>query len=179
MRSSFILKKLQLLTLIAKDRSVSRCAIATASVIINAYNHNTGRCFPSYSYIAGHTHYSVRQVKKSIKKIVPKYILKPTKGHTGWANTYKPRFELLKQLKSNSLKDLKVVNFEVKDGELETYNPVNPAALQTINENINEKDIDLNRLKRMASLVNKGFHTTSLSQVDLEIMDKMGLLDKK
>ena len=110
---------------------------------------------------------------------MPKYILKLSKGHTGWANTYKPRFELLKELKSNSPKDLKVVNFEVKDGELKAYNPVNSTALQTINENINEKGIDLNRLKGMASLVNKGFHTTSLSQVDLEIMDEMGLLDKK
>ena len=165
--------------LIAQDRGVSRCAIATSSVIINAYNHNTGRCFPSYSYIAGQTHYSVRQVKKSVKEIVPKYILKPTKGHTGWANTYKPRFELLKQLKSNSPKDLKVVNFEVKDGELETYNPVNPAALQTINENINEKGIDLTRLKNLAELVNRGVNLVSLSQVDLEVMDEMGLLDKK
>ncbi len=179
MRSSFILKKLQLLTLIAKDRSVSRCAIATASVIINNYNHKTGRCFPSYSYIANHTHYSVRQVKKSIGKIVPKYILNPTKGHTGWANTYKPRFELLKQLKSNSLKDLKVVNFEVKDGELETYNPVNPAALQTINKTFNKTESEMERLKGLAPLVNMGMNFSTLSQVDLEAMDRMGLLDKK
>ena len=179
MRSSFILKKFQLLMLIAQDRSVSRCAVATSGVIINAYNQNTGRCFPSYSYIAGQTHYSVRQVKKSIKEIVPKYILKPTKGHTGWANTYKPRFELLKQLKSNSPKDLKVVNFEVKDGELETYNPVNSAALQTINKTINKIDMDLTRLKNLAVLRNKGINLLSVSQVDLEEMDRMGLLDKK
>ena len=179
MRSSFILMKFQLLMLIAKDRSVSRCAIATASVIINNYNHDTGRCFPSYSYIANHTHYSVRQVKKSIGKIVPKYILKLSKGHTGWANTYKPRFELLKQLRSNSLKDLKVVNFEVKDGELEAYNPVNPAALQTINKTINKTESEMERLKGLALLVNKGMHFSTLSQVDLEAMDEMGLLDKK
>ena len=165
--------------LIAQDRSVSRCAVATSGVIINAYNQNTGKCFPSYSYIAGQTHYSVRQVKKSIKEIVPKYILKPTKGHTGWANTYKPRFELLKELKSNSPKDLKVVNFEVKDGELETYNPVNPTALQTINKKINEKGINLTRLKNLAVLKNKGINLISVSQVEEEIMDKMGLLDKK
>ena len=179
MRSSFILKKFQLLLLIAQDRSVSRCAVATASVIINNYNHKTGRCFPSYSYIANHTHYSVRQVKKSVKKIVPKYILKLSKGHTGWANTYKPRFELLKQLKSNSLKDLKVVNFEVKDGELEVYNPVNPAAPQTINKTINKTEYEIGRLKLLAPLVNKGMHLSNISQVDLEIMDRMGLLDKK
>ena len=165
--------------LIAQDRSVSRCAIATSGVIINAYNHNTGKCFPSFSYIAGQTHYSVRQVKKSIKEIVPKYILKPTKGHTGWANTYKPRFELLKELRSNSLKDLKVVNFEVKDGELEVYNPVNPAALQTINKTINKTESELRRLKLLAPLVNKGMHLSNISQVDLELMEKMGLLDKK
>ena len=165
--------------LIAQDRSVSRCAIATSSVIINAYNHNTGKCFPSFSYIAGQTHYSVRQVKKSIKEIVPKYILKPTKGHTGWANTYKPRFELLKELRSNSLKDLKVVNFEVKDGELEVYNPVNPAALQTINKTINKTESELRRLKLLAPLVNKGMQLSNISQVDLELMEKMGLLDKK
>ena len=179
MRSSFILMKFQLLMLIAKDRSVSRCAIATASVIINNYNHKTGRCFPSYSYIANHTHYSVRQVKKSVKKIVPKYILKLSKGHTGWANTYKPRFELLKELKSNSFKDLKVVNFEVKDGELEAYNPVNSTALQTINKTINKTESELRRLKLLAPLVNKGMHLSTLSQVDLELMRKMGLLDKK
>ncbi len=165
--------------LIAQDRSVSRCAVATSGVIINAYNHKTGRCFPSYSYIANHTHYSVRQVKKSIKEIVPKYILKPTKGHTGWANTYKPRFELLKQLKSNSLNDLKVVNFEVKDGELEAYNPVNSTALQTINKTINKTESEIGRLKGLAPLVNKGMHLSTISQVDLEIMEKMGLLDKK
>ena len=179
MRSSFILKKFQLLMLIAQDRSVSRCAVATSGVIINAYNHNTGKCFPSYSYIAGQTHYSVRQVKKSIKGIVPKYILKPTRGHTGWANTYKPRFELLKELKSNSPKDLKVVNFEVKDGELEVYNPVNPAALQTINKTFNKTESEMERLKVLAPLVNMGMNLSTLSQVDLEIMDRMGLLDKK
>ena len=165
--------------LIAQDRSVSRCAVATSSVIINAYNQNTGKCFPSYSYIAGQTHYSVRQVKKSIKEIVSKYILKPTKGHTGWANTYKPRFELLKELKSNSPKDLKVVNFEVKDSALETHNPVNPTALQTINKKINEKRINLTRLKNLAVLRNKGINLISVSQVEEELMDKMGLLDKK
>ena len=179
MRSSFILKKFQLLMLIAKDRSVSRCAVATASVIINAYNHNTGKCFPSFSYIASQTHYSVRQVKKSIGKIVPKYILKLSKGHTGWANTYKPRFELIEQLKSNSPKDLKVVNFEVKDGELEAYNPVNSTALQTINKTINKTESELRRLKLLAPLVNKGMHLSTLSQVDLELMEKMDLLDKK
>ena len=179
MRSSFILKKLQLLTLIAKDRSVSRCAIATSGVIINNYNHDTGRCFPSYSYIANHTHYSVRQVKKSIGKIVPKYILKLSKGHTGWANTYKPRFELLNQLKSNSPHDLKVVNYNVNIGELEMHNSVNYNSPQTINKTINKTSIDLTRLKNLAKLVNKGANIVSLSQVDLEVMEKMGLLDKK
>ena len=165
--------------LIAQDRSVSRCAVATSGVIINAYNQNTGKCFPSFSYIAGQTHYSTRQVKKSIGKIVPKYILKPTKGHTGWANTYKPRFELLKELKSNSPKDLKVVNFEVKDGELETYAPVNSAALQTIKQTFNKTESEMERLNGLAPLVNKGMHFTTLSQVELEVMDEMGLLDKK
>ena len=179
MRSSFILKKFQLLMLITQDRSVSRCAVATSSVIINAYNQNTGKCFPSYSYIAGQTHYSVRQVKKSIKGIVPKYILKPTKGHTGWSNTYKPRFELLKELKSNSPKDLKVVNFEVRDDELEAYNPVNSAALQTINKTFNKTESEMERLKGLAPLVNMGMNITTLSLVDMEVMEKMGLLDKK
>ena len=138
-----------------------------------------GSASPSFSYIAGQTHYSVRQVKKSIKEIVPKYILKPTKGHTGWANTYKPRFELLKELKSNSPKDLKVVNFEVKDGELETYAPVNSAALQTLKQTINKTGIDLTRLKNLAELRNKGINLISVSQVEEELMDRMGLLDKK
>ena len=137
MRSPYLLKKLQLVMLIARDREVSRCGVATAAEIINAYNFDTGKCFPSFSYIAKLINYITRQVKKSIKGIVPKYILKLSKGHTGWANTYKPRFELLKELKSNSPKDLKVVNFEVKDGELERYNPVNSTALQTINKTIN------------------------------------------
>ena len=82
-------------------------------------------------------------------------------------------------MKSNSPKDLKVVNFEVKDSELETYNPVNPTALQTINKKINEKGIDLTRLKNLAVLKNKGINLISVSQVEEEIMDKMGLLDKK
>ena len=59
-------------------------------------------------------------------------------------------------MKSNSPKDLKVVNFETKDSELKTYNPVNPTALQTINKKINEKGIDLTRLKNLAVLRNKG-----------------------
>ena len=96
-----------------------------------------------------------------------------------WVNTYKPRFELLRELKSNSPKDLKVVNFEVKDGELEAYAPVNPAALQTINKKINETESEMERLKGLAPLVNMGMHFSTLSQVDLEEMDGMGLLDKK
>ena len=93
MRSPYLLKKLQLVMLIARDREFSRCGVATAAEIINAYNFDTGKCFPSFSYIAKLINYSTRQVKKSIKKIVPKYILKLSKeGHTGWANTYKPRF---------------------------------------------------------------------------------------
>jgi len=179
MRSPYLLKKLQLVMLIARDREVSRCWVATAAEIINAYNFDTGKCFPSFSYIAKLINYSTRQVKKSIKGIVPKYILKLSKGHTGWANTYKPRFELLKELKSHSSKDLKVVNFEVVDSELETYNPVNPTALQTINKKINEKRINLTRLKNLAVLKNKGINLISVSQVEEEIMDKMGLLDKK
>ena len=178
MRSSFILKKFQLLMLILKDRSVSRCAVATASVIINAYNNNTGRCFPSFSYIASETRYSERQVKKSIAEIVPKYIIKLTKGHRGWANTYSPRFELLKQLKSNSPKDLKVVNFKVKDGELELYKSVNSTSPQTINETINENKRERERLVGLAPLVNKGVNLLHLSQVDLVKMKKRGLLKK-
>jgi hypothetical protein len=82
-------------------------------------------------------------------------------------------------LKSNSPKDLKVGNFEVKDGELEGYNPVNPGALQTINKTFNKTESEMERLKGLAPLVNKGMHFTTLSQVDLEVMDEMGLLDKK
>ncbi len=114
-------------------------------------------------------------MKKSIGKIVPKYILKLSKGHTGWANTYKPRFELLNQLKSNSPHDLKVVNYNVNIAELEMHNSVNYNSPQTINKT----SIDLTRLKNLAKLVNKGANLVSLSQVDLEIMEKMGLLDKK
>ena len=76
-------------------------------------------------------------------------------------------------------KDLKVVNFEVKDGELETYNPVNSAALQTINKTFNKTESEMERLKVLAPLVNMGMNITTLSQVDLEVMDRMGLLDKK
>ena len=87
--------------------------------------------------------------------------------------------QLLKELKGNSPKDLKVVNFEVRDGELETYAPVNPAALQTINKTFNKTESEMERLKVLAPLVNKGMHLSTLSQVDLEAMDRMGLLDKK
>ena len=82
-------------------------------------------------------------------------------------------------MKSNFPKDLKVVNFEVKDGELEAYNPVNPGAPQTINKTINKTDMGLTRLKNLAALRNKGINLLSVSQVDLEEMDEMGLLDKK
>jgi len=71
------------------------------------------------------------------------------------------------------------VNFEVKDGELEVYNPVNSTALQTINKTINKTSMDLTRLKNLAALRNKGINLLSVSQVDLEEMDRMGLLDKK
>ena len=74
---------------------------------------------------------------------------------------------------------MKVVNFEVKDGELETYAPVNSAALQTIKQTFNKTESEMERLKGLAPLVNKGMHFTTLSQVDLEAMEKMGLLDKK
>ncbi len=125
MRTPYLLKKLQLVMLIARDREVSRCGVATAAEIINAYNFDTGKCFPSFPYIAKHINYSTRQVKKSMKKIVPRYILQVSSGHSGWANTYKPRFELLNQLKSNSPHDLKVVNYNVNIGELEMHNSVN------------------------------------------------------
>ena len=176
MRSSFILKKFQLLMLIAKDRCVSRCAVATSSVIINAYNNKTGRCFPSFSYIATQTNYSVRQVKKSIGEIVPKYIIKTSKGHTGRANTYNPRFELLKQIKDNSLSELKVGNYEVTSGELEVYAKVSSGALQTVNETIKKTESNMERLRKLAPLVNKGMNFSTVSQVDLEIMKREGLL---
>ena len=176
MRSSFILKKFQLLMLIAKDRSVSRCAIATAGVIINYYNIKTGRCFPSFSHIAKQTNYSVRQVKKSMCEIVPKYIIQTSRGHTGRANTYNPRFELLNQIKSNSLNELKVGNFEVTSGELEVYAKVSSAALQTVNNTINKTESNMERLKKLAPLINLGMNISTVSQVDLEIMKREGLL---
>ena len=162
--------------LIAKDRSVSRCAIATAGVIINYYNINTGRCFPSFSHIAKQTNYSVRQVKKSMCEIVPKYIIKTSKGHTGRANTYNPRFELLNQIKSNSLNELKVGNFEVTSGELEVYAKVSSAALQTVNETIKKTESNMERLKKLAPLINLGMNFSTVSQVDMEIMKREGLL---
>ena len=176
MRSSFLLTKFQLLMLIAKDRSVSRCAVATAGVIINAYNNKTGRCFPSFFYIASQTNYSVRQVKKSIGDIIPKYIIKTSKGHTGRANTYNPRFELLKQIKSNSLDELKVVNYELTSSELEVCARVNSSAPQTVNETIKKTESDMKRLKGLASLMNLGMNFSTVSQVDLEIMKREGLL---
>ena len=56
---------------------------------------------------------------------------------------------------------------------------MNPTALQTINKKINETNIDLTRLKNLAVLRNKGTNLLSVSQVEEELMDKMGLLDKK
>ena len=179
MRSSFILKKFQLLMLVAKDRRVSRCAVTTAGVIINAYNNKTGRCFPSFSYIALQTNYSVRQVKKSIGEIVPRYIIKTSKGHTGRANTYNPRFELLNQLKSNSLSELKVGNYEVTSGELEVYAKVSSGALQTVNETIKKTKSNIERLKLLAPLINLGMNISTVSQVDIEIMKREGLLKKQ
>ena len=177
MRSSFLLTKFQLLMLIAKDRCVSRCAIATAGVIINAYNNKTGRCFPSFSYIASQTNYSLRQVKKSIGEIVPKYIIKTSKGHTGRANTYNPRFELLKQIKDNSLSELKVGNFKVTSSELEVYAKVKSSAPQTVNETIKKtKKSKMRRYRMLAPLVKKGINISTVSQVDIEIMKRKGLL---
>jgi len=178
MRSSFLLTKFQLLMLIAKDRGVSRCAVTTAGVIINAYNNKTGRCFPSFSYIASQTNYSVRQVKKSIGEIVPKYIIKTSKGHTGRANTYNPRFELLNQIKSNSLDELKVGNYEVTSSELEVYAKVSSGALQTVNETIKKTKSNMKRLRMLAPLVRKGINFSTVSQVDIEIMKREGLLKK-
>ena len=74
---------------------------------------------------------------------------------------------------------MKVVNFEVKDGELETYAPVNSAALQTIKQTFNKTESEMERLKVLAPLVNMGMNFSTLSQVDLEATDEMGLLDKK
>jgi len=162
--------------LIAKDRSVSRCAVVTSGVIINYYNINTGRCFPSFSHIAEQTNYSVRQVKKSMCEIVPKYIIQTSRGHTGRANTYNPRFELLNQIKSNSLNELKVGNFEVTSGELEVYAKVSSAALQTVNNTINKTESNMERLKKLAPLINLGMNFSTVSQVDMEIMKREGLL---
>ena len=63
--------------------------------------------------------------------------------------------------------------------DLEAYNPVNSAALQTINKTFNKTESEMERLKGLAPLVNMGMNITTLSLVDMEVMEKMGLLDKK
>ena len=70
--------------------------------------------------------------------------------------------KLLQELKSNSPKDLKIVNFKVKYAKLERYYPVNPAALQTVNKKINETESEMERLKGLAPLVNIGMHFSTI-----------------
>ena len=48
-----------------------------------------------------------------------------------------------------------------------------------VSKTFNKTESEMERLKVLAPLVNKGMHLSTLSQVDLELMKKMGLLDKK
>jgi hypothetical protein len=180
MSKSKILSKLQFLLIISRDRSVKRCALATAGELINCFNFKTGKCYPSMETIAGWTGYSRREIVKSLKQLVPKYFLRLSKGNSGGrANTYRPRLELLNQCKGNSPHDLRIGNYEDTGSELEELELANYGSLQTINKTINKTESEIGRLKLLAPLVNKGIHLSTISQVDLELMKKMGLLDKK
>ena len=61
-------------------------------------------------------------------------------------------------------------------GELEVYAKVSSAALQTVNNTINKTESNMERLKKLAPLINLGMNISTVSQVDLEIMKREGLL---
>ena len=53
---------------------------------------------------------------------------------------------------------------------------MNSSAPQTVNETIKKTESDMKRLKGLASLMNLGMNFSTVSQVDLEIMKREGLL---
>ena len=56
------------------------------------------------------------------------------------------------------------------------YAKVSSGALQTVNETIKKTESNMERLRKLAPLVNKGMNFSTVSQVDLEIMKREGLL---
>ena len=111
------------------------------------------------------TGYSRREIVKSLKQLVPKYFLRLSKGNSGgWANTYRPRLELLNQCQSNSPHDLHIGNYEDTGSELEELELANYGSLQTINKTINKTEEDKeNELLRKVSFVKRGHHILSIS----------------
>ena len=61
-------------------------------------------------------------------------------------------------------------------GELEVYAKVSSAALQTVNNTINKTESNMERLKKLVPLINLGMNFSTVSQVDMEIMKREGLL---
>ena len=66
--------------------------------IIDSYNIDDGRCFPSINYIAYKIGSSVSWVKKNMKYVYSSGYLEVKKGHTGRANTYKIIYQNLFQV---------------------------------------------------------------------------------
>ena len=131
--------------------------------------------------IAGWTGYSRREIVKSIKQLVPKYFLRLSKGNSGrWANTYRPRLELLNQCKGNSPHDLHIGNYEDTGSELEELELANYGSLQTINKTINKTEEDKeNELQRMVSFVKRCHHIPSISEDMVKEMYRRQLITEE
>ena len=81
--------------LIDKDRSLPPVCKTVAWQLLDHYNLETGKCYPSHQTLAEECNYKLKQVKNATRKLKEKYIFIERRGKTGRANEYQPAFELV------------------------------------------------------------------------------------
>ena len=166
-----LIHKWKLLILLSSDKKLKRVELAVAAHLLNHYNLKTGKCFPSHDLLAKETGYSLRHVKTATKNLCEKYFIKKKKGHTGWANEYLPRFELIDQEKD-------VVQYSNQLSAAERSNKVKHVALQTINKTIYKPPSEKVRLEKYVEFVKRGQRATKISDDMVKEMYRRGMINE-
>ena len=168
-----LIHKWKLLILLSSDRSLKRVELAVAAHLLNHYNLKTRKCYPRHDLLAEETGYSLRQVKTATKNLCKTYFVQKKRGHTGWANEYLPRFELIDQEKD-------VVQYSNQIGAVQTSNKVKWNAPQTINKTIYKHlPEDKNSLEKYVSFVKRSHHIPSISDDMVEEMLRRQLITEE
>ena len=167
-----LIHKWKFLILLSSDKKLKRVELAVAAHLLNHYNLKTGKCFPSHDLLSKETGYSLRHVKTATKNLCEKNFIKKKKGHTGWANEYLPRFELIDQEKD-------VVQYSNQVSAAETSTKVKRNALQTINKTIYKPPSEKVGLEGYVGFVKRGQHIQVISDDMVEEMFHQGLISKE